>query len=206
MIRRFLLVLFLTLLSGLALAQDGDDQPPKEGLPRPSEVFETVDAALRVLKSGDRDAAYAQLDEINSITYANDYAPLSKHYPNLGLAYYYLDLEDWDDVQFFAASVATGLTADGFGDHDNRLRASILQGVALHRLGRDHEAEIVLRNAVDMVRERPALGPEYGLGLFALARVATLLNLPDEAALRHAFLNEYETRWLVPIEDAVHIS
>lgn len=199
-----LVAIFLT--AQAALAQVDDDTPPNEGLPRPSEVMATVDEALATLRSGDSDAAYEKLYEINGITYANDYPPLSKHYPNLGLAYYYLDLEDWDDVLFFAASVATGLTADGLNDHDNRLRASILQGAALHGLGRDHEAEIVLRNAVDLARDRPSLVPEYGLGLHALARVATLLNLPDEASLRDVFLNGYETRWLVAMDDAVHIS
>lgn len=190
----------------LAQAQEPADAPPAEGLPRPSEVLAEVDAALAVLKSGDADRAYARLDAINGITYANDYPPRSKHYPNLGLAYYYLAREDWEDVLFFATSVATGLTADGFADHDIRLRASILQGAALHGRDRNHEAELVLRNAVAAARTRPQLGPEYGLALNALARVATFLGLPDESDLRAAVLNGYETRWLVPLEDLVQLN
>ena len=197
--------LLISLCVALAVPLAAQETAVKD-LPSPEEVIAEVDAALAVMRAGDADAAYARLDAINMITYRNDYEPLSKHYPNLGLAYYWLEQQDWDDVLFFATSVATGLTADGYADHDYRLRASILQGAALHHLDRHHEAEVTLRNAVELARDRPALAPEYGLALYALARVATFLDLPDEVSLRHEFLDGYSTRWLVPLQDAVHIN
>lgn len=182
------------------------DTPPAPGLPTPNEIIKSVDDGLKILRKGDAKQAKVILEAANDTTFEHDYPSLSKHYPNLGLAYLYAEEKDWSEVLRFSTSVITGLLADGHKEHAYRIQASALLGLALHFLDRNQEAEATLRNTLVAAEGREELIPTYGLALFALARTASWEDLPDEVELRQRFLDEYDSRWLVSINDALHIN
>ncbi|MCJ7874891.1 hypothetical protein [Phaeobacter sp. J2-8] len=198
-------VILMLLAAPLAAqnANDAGDVPPEPGLPTPNEVLADVDKGIKLAQQGDMTAAYEILDRVNQITYEHDYPGLSKHYPNLGLAYYNYEQRDWSEVLRFSASVATGLSSDGFPDHPYRIAASALQGAALRMQVRLPEAEIILRNAVAESRGRPELAGIHGLAFYHLGMAVTDLDRDDRDKITSAFLNEWSSDWLVSLEEAL---
>ena len=186
-------------LPGL-VARAAGDLAPTSGLPTAEEITAEVDAGLKLLRAGEHEAALQRLEAVNEITYEEDYPSVADHYPNLGLAHYYYDTGDWREVLRFSASVATGLTADGFPDHPNRVAASVLQGAALINLSREAEGEVLLRNGVAAARGRPDLAETYGIALYNLALVVTDLFREDAGEITDEFLDNWSSDWPIPLE------
>ncbi|WP_417523504.1 hypothetical protein [Marinovum sp.] len=176
------------------------DSAPAPGLPTAEEITAEVDAGLRLLRDGEREAALARLEAVNDITYEEDYPSVVDHYPNLGLSYYYYETGNWPEVLRFSASVATGLTADGLPDHPHRIQASILQGAALARMSRQSEAEVLLRNGVAAARGRADLVQAYGLALYNLSLLVTDLGREDAGEITDEFLDNWSSDWPIPLE------
>lgn len=174
-------------------------------LPDAAEVVTETDAGLALLRRGDVAAAFDRINTVNEIVQTNPYGPLATFYPNMGLAFYFLDRGKTATALQFASTAVTGFNTHGMGDHPGRQMASVAQGVALERMGRREEAELTLRGSVGETRNRPEFSAVHGLALYHLARVATLLDSNDQHEIRRDFLDRFSSDWPVPLPDAIHI-
>lgn len=191
-------------LAAAALAAT-QEAPAQTDRPDAGAVVAETDAGLALLRRGDAAAAFDKLNTVNEIVQANAYGPLATFYPNMGLAFYFLDRDENAAALQFASSAVAGFNTHGMGDHPGRLMASVAQGAALERLGRREEAELTLRSSVAETRQRPGLSAVHGLALYHLARVATLLDSNDQREIRRDFLDRFSSDWPVPLPDAIHI-
>lgn len=152
------------------------------------EVLDLADAGLDLAEAGYRTAGYRLLERANDVTYNGDYPLLTDHYPNLAFARYHYILENWSELQRFAASVASALDREESENHPYRIEATIFQGVALYENGRTGEAEVLLRGAMTDSAGIEEMADLHELAHYYLSRAATANDTPDASQLRESFM------------------
>ncbi|OWU86631.1 hypothetical protein ATO6_07590 [Oceanicola sp. 22II-s10i] len=146
------------------------------------EVMRDVDAAL----AAQPEDARRTIVEIGRALPAGT-PPDVLAYPALRLAELFYRHGAIDRAEGMAGQAAHLLDTAATRDHPFRIRALILQGIALVRLQRPADALATLRPAVEKAAEMPDLARDFRRGLYHLAVAATRTRAPDATGLRGAY-------------------